>query len=206
MGLTQKQMLSISWWVSYILLTLAGAFLFSAWVFGRVEVDQPAWWERPPVVLVCSTAPDWVTFPVVESALARWRDLGYAVGDPIFGECAEGLVPGVIKVDQFNAGTGLSSALEGHVGQCVRVKEGEIKAAAIQLPAVFPRKSAMRADLPQLVVAHELGHCLGMAHAKAKFGWVSSHPSGHLMHPILVDIGEGTEGIPRGRVEEGGSP
>lgn len=170
-----------------------------------VVVPQDFCWEQPPRVILCPDVPEWVG---EESSVAEgmlfWEDAGYMFGPISAGGCSllcdspVGMVPcqpGAITVTLAT-----SSAPSNHIGNCTVGGEGAQRWGAITVSGyIGDQLDGLPRDAEDLIIAHELGHCLGLGHAEGPdlpWRFKLPPPAGHVMNPVVEKVGWGHDGVP----------
>ena len=178
-------------------------------------------WESPPVLRVCTDAPEWAQSggPALDTAIAYWIDQGWQFKAIEEGPC-NNLCTGLDEAGKefkipCEKGYVTLTALPGpvwteeHLGVCVRSADtGTITWGAIGVPEFL--NSAINwetgetefppTDAEAIVLAHEFGHCLaGLGHNQGApvipgVANMDAKP-GHIMNPITHKTGWGNEGL-----------
>jgi len=176
-------------------------------------------WESPPVLRVCTDAPEWAQSggEALDQAVAFWIEQGWRFKAIEKGPCPN-LCTGLDEAGKefqipCEEGTVTLTALPGsvwteeHLGVCVRPDSGTITWGAVGVPEYLDtainwdtgEAEFLPKDAEAIVLAHEFGHCLaGLGHnIGAPVGGCASMDSkpGHIMHPVTSKTGWGNEGL-----------
>lgn len=174
----------------------------------KVEVPRVGRWRAPPNIYIHPGSP--VTMAEAHEARVYWTKLGFSFGElrVTHTERPAGNILITLPSQAWvmgAAGRAWWTVADAEGDEPAERPESELEDVVDVVPSsglIMQAKiiidPGLNSQERMTALRHEFGHALGFRHARARLdkkGRVVSHPTGHVMNPLLSKCGKGHRGI-----------